>query len=117
MLNFFNMVSKSKNDQEEIKNFSAIPAQTFREFSKKENAVVIDIRTQGEIAEGKIFEKALEIDFMSHTFWGEIQDLDKDKIYLIYCRSGARTSRIPATMKTFGFKEVYDLKGGIFGFR
>ena len=74
---------------------------------------VIDVRTPREIAQGKIIDSALEIDFYRNDFAKKINKLPKDKKYLIYCRSGNRSSKALKLMKKAGFTEVYELQGGI----
>ena len=39
--------------------------------------------------------------------------LNKDKTYLVYCRSGARSAGVRDAMERLGFKEVYNMLGGI----
>jgi rhodanese-related sulfurtransferase len=74
--------------------------------------VIIDIRTWAEFNEGHI-ENAVNIDFYSETFKEDLDKLDKNKIYFIYCRSGNRSGRAMPIMKELGFKEVYNLSVGI----
>ena len=40
-------------------------------------------------------------------------DLDEEKAYYVYCRSGARSAAACAHMRDMGFEELYNLKGGI----
>lgn len=44
---------------------------------------------------------------------GRLKDLDKNKFYLVYCRSGARSSSAANTMRNNGFKNVTNMTGGI----
>ncbi len=74
--------------------------------------VIIDVRTAEEFAEGHI-ENAVNIDYYASTFESDIHALDKDKVYLIYCRSGNRSGKALDIMEDLGFQEVYDLGGGI----
>ena len=74
--------------------------------------VILDVRTQEEVDEGYI-EKAINIDFYSKTFRDEIDRLDKEKTYLIYCRSGSRSGRARDIMEELNFREVYNMLGGI----
>jgi len=74
--------------------------------------IIIDIRTPEEFNEGYI-ENALNIDFYSETFKQDLDKLDKNKTYFIYCRSGNRSGRAMPVMKELGFKEVYNLSVGI----
>jgi len=81
-------------------------------YDNDKDYVLIDLRTQREINEGFI-EGAINIDFYSPDFKNQLNNLDKTKKYLIYCRSGGRSSKALELTKELGFNEVYDLKGGI----
>jgi len=73
-------------------------------------AVVLDVRTEGEFSEGYIPRAInMEIGEMSEE---EIEKLDKEKTYLLYCRSGGRSSRAAQMLDFLGFKNVYNLEGG-----
>ncbi len=77
---------------------------------------IIDIRTLEEYYSG-IIQGAVNIDYYSTSFREELSQLDKDKTYLIYCRTGSRTSNAVGIMRELGFNEVYVLKGGITSWR
>ncbi len=77
----------------------------------KNAVVVLDVRTPEEIAEGKL-ANALEIDYRSDSFVEECKRLDRNKSYLVYCRSGRRSSSAIEKMKELGFKKLYNLEGG-----
>jgi rhodanese-related sulfurtransferase len=74
--------------------------------------VIIDVRTPGEFAQGHI-ENASNLDYQSETFRDELNNLDKDKTYLVYCGSGGRSAGALAIMKELGFMEAYNMLGGI----
>jgi rhodanese-related sulfurtransferase len=74
--------------------------------------VILDVRTPEEFAEEHI-ENAINIDFNSENFRDELDKLDKDKTYLIYCRSGNRSGKALEIMKELDFREVYNMSGGI----
>ncbi|MFQ5997186.1 MAG: rhodanese-like domain-containing protein [Dehalococcoidales bacterium] len=73
--------------------------------------IIIDVRTPEEYAEGHI-EKAINLDFYSETFAAELDKLDKDKTYLIYCRTANRSGQALDMMAELGFIEVYNMLGG-----
>lgn len=73
--------------------------------------VVVDLRTPDEIKGGKI-PGALEIDFFGAGFEPAIAALDKNKVYLLYCASGARSGETAELMDNMGFKNLYNLEGG-----
>lgn len=72
---------------------------------------LIDVRTPEEIALGMI-DGATHIDFVSLDFKEDLNKLDKEDNYVIYCRSGGRSSKTIEVMKILGFKNVANLEGG-----
>jgi len=52
-----------------------------------------------------------------HISVSDIEDklhkLDKNKIYLVYCRSGARSSIAAGILRSHGFNHVINMVGGI----
>jgi rhodanese-related sulfurtransferase len=74
--------------------------------------VIIDVRTPGEYASGHI-EDAINMDFYAEDFDGQLDELDRDKIYLIYCQSGNCSGKALDKMEALGFREVYNMLGGI----
>jgi len=74
--------------------------------------VIIDVRTPGEYASGHI-EDAINMDFYAEDFDEQLDELDRDKIYLLYCQSGNRSGKALDKMEALGFKEVYNMLGGI----
>jgi len=74
--------------------------------------VIIDVRTPEEFADGYI-ENAINTDFRSESFRDELNKLDKNKTYLIYCRSGVRSGNALDIMAELNFREVYNVLGGI----
>ena len=91
------------------------PQEAFTLIQENQNNpdfVIIDVRTPEELTEGYI-ENAINIDFYSETFRDELDNLDKDKNYLIYCRTGNRSGKALNIMAELSFKEVYNMLGGI----
>jgi len=76
------------------------------------NFVILDVRTPAEFAEEHI-EYAINLDYYSETFRDDLDKLNKTKTYLIYCRTGSRGESSLAIMKELGFREVYNISGGI----
>lgn len=71
--------------------------------------IIIDVRTKEEFESGHV-DGAINIDFCREDLEEVLSKLDKSKKYGVYCRSGARSSRVVALMKQLGF-EVEDLGG------
>lgn len=74
--------------------------------------IIIDVRTPEEYKEGHI-KNAKLIDFNAGEFDKEVEKLDKGKKYLIYCRIANRSGEAATQMMEKGFKEVYNMEGGI----
>lgn len=93
-----------------IKNLT--PSEFEQELKQHPSAVIIDTRTPQEHASGYI-KNAVLIDVSSPTAVDEIDKLDKNSKYLIYCRSGMRSMNMCQYMSQNGFKDVTNLDGGI----
>jgi len=77
------------------------------------NAVILDVRTSAEVADG-IIKNAIHIDiYKGQGFIDEVEALDKSKNYYVYCRSGKRSGQACAIMNQLGFENAYNLLGGI----
>ncbi|HET7819148.1 MAG TPA: rhodanese-like domain-containing protein [Bacteroidia bacterium] len=81
-------------------------------IQKTENAQYVDVRTPAEYTSGHI-KHFINIDYKNEGFEKELDKLDKNKPTFIYCRSGKRSEAANKIMNKLGFKEVYDLQGGI----
>lgn len=93
--------------------FKDLTAVEFKRAIKKDsNAVILDVRTPGELQEGAI-EGHIMINIMSPEFTEEIRKLDKSKNYYVYCRSGNRSVTACNFMASQGFDTLYNLLGGI----
>ena len=74
--------------------------------------IIIDVRTPEEFAAGHI-ENAINIDFRSEGFEDSINELDKNKTYLVYCRTANRSRSAVNIMEELDFNEIYHMLGGI----
>ena len=61
-----------------------------KKYIQDEDFVLIDVRTKEKYNLGKI-KGALNIDFLAADFMQKIVALDKNKNYILYCRSGMRS--------------------------
>ena len=73
---------------------------------------VLDVRTPEEYAEGHV-DGATLIDFYEPDFADRIAELDHAQEYVVYCRSGNRSSQATSMMAEQGFTAVNDVDGGI----
>ena len=74
--------------------------------------VVLDIRTPEEFNEARL-ANSINVDYYDADFAEQLDGLDKNDPYVMYCRSGNRSSDAVQTMKELGFVEVYEIDGGI----
>ena len=76
------------------------------------NALLIDVRSPEECAEGMI-EGATNINLFDPNFIQEIGKLDKNKDYYMICRSGGRSVSAAGAMDQMGFPSVHNMVGGM----
>jgi len=106
--------SASTESTSPIASTSVIPL-TAQDFAAKSSAGrILDVRTVGEVAQGKI-EGALVIDFYSSDFLEQVSQISKDEEVYLYCAVGARSEEAARMLLQQGYTKVYHLQGGIQG--
>lgn len=85
-------------------------------IAQNPKAPIIDVRTPQEFSEGHL-ANAININWNGSNFKQEIEKFDKKSPILVYCLSGGRSSSAANSMKAMGFKEVYEMQGGIMKWR
>lgn len=76
-----------------------------------ESAVLLDVRTPEEFAEGHL-QGAVNMDWYQEDFARQLEAIDKeDKVY-VYCKKGGRSAEAARLMDSLGYKNVVDLAGG-----
>lgn len=88
-----------------------LSAKEYVEIDTKE-AIILDVRTQREFDYGHL-ENAIIIDIYQKSFKDEVNKLDKNKTYYVYCKTGIRSRNAVNYMMQSGFKNVCNLEGGI----
>ena len=87
------------------------PKEFISQAKADTTAVILDVRTPAEYAEGHL-EGAKQLDYLdAEAFDAGVKSLDKANTYYIYCRSGRRSHGACEKMKAQGFK-VFDMEGG-----
>jgi rhodanese-related sulfurtransferase len=81
-------------------------------LAENPDIVLIDVRTPKEFNQGHL-DGAKLINFYDPNFQGEVEKLDSAKKYVVYCRSGGRSAKSVNAMKKMGFKDVYNMSGGV----
>ncbi len=90
------------------------PSAAAEAINSNTDAIVLDIRTPEEFDEG-IIEGAVNIDFYEPDFAEQLDGLDKNADYVVYCRSGSRSGQSIPTFRELGFTSVIEIDGGISG--
>ena len=95
--------------QEAVKN---VDAAGFKKLIDEKKHVLIDLRTDDEIARKGKIPGAKQIDYLGKDSEKTIKALDKNKSYLIYCAGGGRSTDCAEMMKAAGFKHIVNLEKG-----
>jgi len=85
-----------------------------KKLAEDKEAVLLDVRTPMENQMVRIPNSVL-VDLNSPLFIQEIEKLDREKSYYVYCRSGNRSFHAGNYMLKVGFEKVYNLEPGIIG--
>jgi rhodanese-related sulfurtransferase len=86
------------------------PAQTLELIKQKKDLLIIDVRSPGELREGKI-ENSTLIPFMD-IMRGKYT-IPHGRPLLLICAVGGRSYAAMQILAQSGYSEVYNLKGGI----
>lgn len=78
------------------------------------NIAILDVRTAKEFADGHVVG-AVNIDVNQADFAQKIDELDRSKTYIVYCRSGRRSRKAVGIMAAKGFKNLYNVSDGFVG--
>jgi rhodanese-related sulfurtransferase len=106
--------SSSNNSENAFKDISIEEYSMFLQNSPRPQ--IVDVRTAEEVGTGRI-EGSINLDFKSPDFASRIEQISKNETVLIYCASGIRSGRAMELMKEKGFKEIYNLEGGLNAWR
>lgn len=103
--------SKNKKQQKESKEMKEITAMELKkEISTGKDLLVLDVRTPQEVALGRL-ECCVHIPLQDLA--ARMDELDKDKDIVVYCKSGGRSRRAIEMLQTNGYKNLRNLTGGI----
>jgi rhodanese-related sulfurtransferase len=80
--------------------------------AQKKGAQIVDVRTSGEYQMGHITGAVLvPVDELRTA----AANWDRDKSYVLYCATGARSADAQNMMQSMGFKNVADFSAGLAG--
>ena len=91
---------------------SLAPKDFAEAIARHPDAILLDCRTAGEFGHGKL-PGAINFDYLTKDFVGQMKELDPAATYLVYCRSERRSIRTCVLLKNGGFENVFNLDGGL----
>ena len=97
-------------------NGSLLVTEFSEKLTKTRDAQLVDVRTPGEFQNGHL-KNAMNIDWKADDFADKALTLDKDKPVFVYCMSGPRSSAAAEKLQEMGFKNVYEMQGGMMKWR
>jgi len=80
------------------------------------SSIIIDVRTPEEFSKGHL-RNALNINWFDDNFEDQVEILSRDRPVFIYCLSGGRSAKALDKISKMGFKNSYELDGGILEWR
>lgn len=92
------------------------PKEAHAKIQNTARLQIVDVRTPEEFQAGHIAGAQL-INWYENNFNQAVAQLAKDQPVLVYCAVGGRSGQAYDRLKSLGFKEVYDLKGGFDAWR
>ncbi len=90
--------------------YTDVSIQQAREMIDRSDVLILDVRTQEEYDVGHIKNSTL---IPVQVLDKRLNELPRDKKILVYCKSGSRSAQASQILVNNGFKEIYNMKGGI----
>lgn len=99
-----------------LRGFSAVHPSMATQLINRENAIILDVREDNEYREGHIINSLhIPVGYLGDR----LKELEKykEQPIIVGCRSGQRSSQACSILKKNGFDKVYNLSGGIMGWK
>ena len=95
------------------KTVQTIDVKLFAEKLKTtNNPQLLDVRTPEEFSSEHI-GNAVNVNWNGNDFVAKANNFDKSKPIFVYCKVGGRSAQAADKLAELGFKEIYNLQGGI----
>lgn len=97
---------------EKLRGYSSVSPAQSTQMINQDDALMLDVRENKEYSEGHIINS---VHIPLSSLKTRINDLQKYKTkkVIVACRSGHRSSQACANLKKEGFKQVFNLAGGV----
>jgi rhodanese-related sulfurtransferase len=94
-----------------VKGFKNLKAQEFESrLQQKDKRILLDVREKFEYVGGHI-PNSLNIPLSQIK--GRLNEIPKNQDILLYCRSGMRSKQAGRILSKHGYKQLFNLQGGI----
>ncbi len=90
--------------------YTDVSIQQAKEMIDRGDVLILDVRTQEEYDAGHIKNSTL---IPVQVLDKRLNELPRDKKILVYCKAGGRSAQASEILVNNGFKEIYNMKGGI----
>ncbi|MEM1327375.1 MAG: rhodanese-like domain-containing protein [Bacteroidota bacterium] len=88
------------------------PQQFATQLQQHPNAVILDVRTPTEFADGYI-DGAININVLEDDFASNVNaQIQLNQTIFVYCKAGGRSARAANVLQEMGYAKIYDLYGG-----
>jgi rhodanese-related sulfurtransferase len=104
----FGLTVSCKQEQDSA---TMVSSEEMKELMVLDSVQLIDVRSLEDFREGHL-EGAQNLIY-DDEFAQKIELLDKSKPVAVYCRTGRRSQTCSDILKNAGFKQIYQLKGGL----
>lgn len=93
-----------------MKKYQTLNKIEVKELLTQENTVLLDVRTEDEYWEESVKES---LNIPLHELEERVVELDKNKTYITFCRSGVRSKTAALILLEEGFTKVFNSQEGI----
>ena len=93
-----------------MKKYQTLNKIEVKELLTQENTVLLDVRTEDEYWEESVKES---LNIPLHELEERVVELDKNKTYITFCRSGIRSKTAALILLEEGFTKVFNSQEGI----
>jgi len=84
-----------------------------KNIDSDQKQIILDVRTSEEFEEKSIPDAILANILEPSEFMRVVEKLEKNSKIFVYCRSGIRSQKACNILDELGFKETFNLNGGI----
>lgn len=85
-------------------------AERVAALARSSQAVIVDVREESEYRRGHIPRaKHISLSQLVHR----LRDVPRDKTVVVVCRSGSRSTRAAELLVEAGYRNVYNMHGGM----